>query len=83
MRKERVVTSATILLNTVCGLTFQELSYWEDSVAIWPHALDVTTRNELAEKKLGLALFVKAQLELAVPHLMNAVHLASLMFRGA
>lgn len=75
VRKEIVVTSATILLTTVCGLTFQELSYWEDSLAIWSHALDVTTRNELAEKKLGLALFVKAQLELAVPHLTNAVAL--------
>ena len=69
------MTLVLILLVTMWALTFQQLSYWEDSVAIWSHTLDVTTRDELAEKKLALALFAQGQSELAVPHLMNAVAL--------
>lgn len=75
VRKEIVVTLVLILLVMMWALTFQQLSYWEDSVAIWSHTLDVTPRNELAEKKLALALSAQGQPELAVPHLMNAVAL--------
>jgi len=75
MPKAVGVASAAILLATMGLLTFQQLGYWEDSVAIWSHTLAVTTNNELAEKKLGLALFARGETELGFPHLVNAVTL--------
>lgn len=70
-------TSGTIILVLLPVATFQQLTYWEDSVAIWTHTLDVTTRNPLAEKKLALALAARGDTEPAIAHFLEAEKLDS------
>jgi protein O-mannosyl-transferase len=66
---------ATILLALLCFLTAQQISYWENSVSIWSHTLDVTGANALAERKLGLAFVAQGDSEKASAHFINAVSL--------
>jgi tetratricopeptide (TPR) repeat protein len=64
--------SAIVILAIVSSITFQQLTYWEDSVAIWSHTLEVTARNPLAEKKLALALSARGDTEAAIAHFLDA-----------
>jgi tetratricopeptide (TPR) repeat protein len=65
----------TIVLALLCFLTSRQISYWENSVSIWSHTLEVTGANALAEKKLGFALVSQGNSEDAVIHFTNAVTL--------
>jgi tetratricopeptide (TPR) repeat protein len=65
----------TIVLALLCFLTSRQISYWENSVLIWSHTLDVTGANALAERKLGFALVSQGNSEEAVAHFTNAVSL--------
>jgi protein O-mannosyl-transferase len=65
----------TIVLALLCFLTSRQISYWENSVSIWSHTLDVTDANALAERKLGFALVSQGNSEEAVGHFINAVSL--------
>ncbi len=67
--------SATTVLVILGFITFQQLAYWEDSVAIWSHTLEVTSRNALAEKKLALALAARGDNEQAIAHFLEAENL--------
>jgi len=69
------LTLVAIVLALLCFLTSRQISYWENSVSIWSHTLDVTSANALAEKKLGFALVSQGNSEEAVVHFINAVRL--------
>ncbi|HLI63845.1 MAG TPA: tetratricopeptide repeat protein [Terriglobales bacterium] len=50
-----------------------QINYWQSDEALWAHALQVTTRNGIAESQLGSALAVEARVEEAVPHFYKAL----------
>jgi len=54
-------------------LTHRQLAYWHDSITLWSHALEVTSRNFVAEDSLGGALVNEGQYEQAIPHFRSAV----------
>jgi tetratricopeptide (TPR) repeat protein len=64
-----------IMIVFLCFLTARQISYWENSVSIWSHTLDVTSRNALAERKLGFALVSQGNSDEAVAHFLKAVSL--------
>jgi tetratricopeptide (TPR) repeat protein len=64
-----------IVIAVLCFLTARQISYWENSVSIWSHTLDVTDHNALAERKLGFALVSQGNRDEAVAHFINAVSL--------
>jgi tetratricopeptide (TPR) repeat protein len=70
----RWVPTVAILIALWC-LTFRQISYWENSVAVWSHTLEVTSANPLAEDKLGFALAARGDNEEAMPHFLSAVRL--------
>jgi tetratricopeptide (TPR) repeat protein len=54
-------------------MTRRQVSYWDDNVKLWSHAVAVTRNNYVAEDHLGGALLADGQLETAMPHFYRAV----------
>jgi len=54
-------------------LTHRQLAYWHDSITLWSHALEVTSRNFVAEDSLGGALVNESRYDEAIPHFRSAV----------
>jgi protein O-mannosyl-transferase len=63
--------TATILI-AYSLVTFIQTRYWHDSYALFSHALEVTTRNGVAEDNLGVALMELGRPDLALPHFQAA-----------
>jgi len=59
--------SIAVLL-ALASVAHQQIGYWEDNVTLWSHALQVTSRNWLAEDNLGGALMEQDKLDQAIPH---------------
>jgi len=66
---------ASMVLLTLWLLTVQQLRYWQDSVTIWSHTLQVTAANPLAEKRMAFALSARGDAEQSQVHFMNVVRL--------
>ena len=72
VRKEARWASALIVLAILWLRTSKELSYWEDSVKIWSHTLEVTGSPQ-AEKPLAMALAAQGESGEAIVHFLNVV----------
>jgi protein O-mannosyl-transferase len=69
-----VVGGAVIV---VCvALTWQQLGYWKDSETLLQHVLEVTENNAVAHCLLGAALEERGQIDEAIKHLREAIHLS-------
>jgi tetratricopeptide (TPR) repeat protein len=68
-----VAGSAAIVLCMV--LTQQQLGHWEDSEALFRHALQVTENNYIAHGGLGTALGKKGQIDEAISQFREAIRL--------
>ena len=49
-------TAAFIILAGCIGLTERQLTYWQNSITLFEHAIAVTHDNDIAHSNLGLAL---------------------------
>ena len=56
----------------LCWLTRVELQYWRDDYALWSHALEITSRNFVAESNLGLTLMREGRRDEAIAHFQTA-----------
>ena len=56
-------------------LTWMQVSYWQDGVTLFQHAVDVTTDNYVARFNLASALDVRGQSVEAAGHLAEAVRI--------
>jgi tetratricopeptide (TPR) repeat protein len=66
----------TVLILFVFSLlTYRQIGYWRDSVTLWSHTLQVTSRNFVAEDSLGRALVNDGQYQQAIPHFRSAVEI--------
>jgi tetratricopeptide (TPR) repeat protein len=52
--------AASILLACL-AVTWNQVGYWHDSLALWQHALEVKEKNNIAHNNLGLALYHQAK----------------------
>jgi protein O-mannosyl-transferase len=68
-----VALLALIVISGYAWATHVQIAYWHDSYSLFTHALEVTTRNGMAEDNLGVALVTMGRPELALPHFMAAV----------
>jgi tetratricopeptide (TPR) repeat protein len=57
------------------ALTRQQLGHWQDSEALFRHALDVTKNNYHAHNNLGDALLKKGQIDEAISQFQEAIRL--------
>ena len=67
---------AVIALCGFAAVSYAQISYWQNSFALFTHALAVTPDNAIAEDNLGTALVNMGQLENSLPHFESAVRMA-------
>ncbi len=64
---------SVIALLALAVVARRQISYWDDNVKLWSHAVAVTRSNYIAEDHLGGALQADGQLDAAMPHFYRAV----------
>ena len=69
----RFGASAAILILTACS--FQQTTYWRDSISIWTHAIAVTKNNDTAHLCLAEALLERGKLDEAIAHSQAAIEI--------
>ena len=65
-----------MLLIAFAFVTQKQIRYWRNSITLFTHTLDVTSRNAIAENNLGSALVDAGQAQAAMPHFLAAVQFA-------
>jgi tetratricopeptide (TPR) repeat protein len=68
--------AAVIVLLALSWTTWKQISYWNDSYALWSHALAVTADNPVSETQLGMALLATDQ-NAAMKHFERAIELGT------
>ena len=63
------------LLITLTVATRHQLSYWQNSIALFARAVEVTDNNDIAHNNLGAVLVRKGRLDEGLEHLYAAVKL--------
>jgi tetratricopeptide (TPR) repeat protein len=67
--------TASIILVVLLICTRMQLRYWQNSITLFGHALEVTENNPTMQNNYGNALFEKGQLEESVTHFNEALRL--------
>jgi len=75
-----VPRAATMLLivGALSFVTWRQIGYWQSTVDVWTHALNVTTNNSIAEQNLANALFSLGQHQEGMIHYRNYARLEPL-----
>jgi protein O-mannosyl-transferase len=68
-------TTSIVVLLALSVTAYRQLSYWQDNVTLWTHALAVTSGNFLAENNLGKALLNQGRTGEGVAHFYKAAAL--------
>jgi len=66
---------ASLALGALGFLTHRQISYWENDVSLWSHALQVTPDNETAESQIATAFVFRGDHDAALPHLIDITRL--------
>ena len=69
---------ALVILGALSFLTWQQVGYWQSTIDLWTHALDVTEDNTLAENFLANAQFAAGDYRDGMLHLRNYARLEPL-----
>jgi len=67
---------AGAVLISSASLTWQQTRYWRDSISLFQHALQVTTRNDFIHYSLGNALASKGDLDAAILEYQEALRIS-------
>lgn len=69
----RGVSVAVLLALAV--VTYRQIGFWGDNLALWSHTLEVTQGNFLAENIVGSTLMDQGDLDEALPHFQAAIEI--------
>ena len=70
------LTLAGLAAIVLClAVTRQQMGYWQDSVTLFSHALEVTEDNAVSRLNLGKAYMDKNQIDRAIPQLQDVIRL--------
>jgi tetratricopeptide (TPR) repeat protein len=70
-----VFVTASLALIGCIGLTYRQVGFWQDSLTLWQHTLDVTTDNWFAEGSAGHAFVNSSQESEGRRHLLRSLQL--------
>jgi protein O-mannosyl-transferase len=71
-----VLATAAVVVVAACVVAAREqVHHWRNSIALWQHAVSVTTENYRAQGNLGHALAAEGRLDEAIQHYTEAVHI--------
>lgn len=65
-----------VSLTMLLFLTSRQIGYWQNSLAIWSHTIEVTGENVHSEKELANAMIRQGDNEQALAHLLKLAELA-------
>jgi len=68
-----LATSAGVVLVATAGMTWRQVGYWRDDVALFSRALEVTSDNAQAHFNLATALGRQGRYDEAIAHLRSAI----------
>ena len=69
-----ILALLTILsISSLTISTWVQISYWQNSITLFEHALNVTDRNYLAHNNLGIALYKQGKNKEAIAHFSEAL----------
>jgi protein O-mannosyl-transferase len=70
--------AASLILAALAFTTFRQIGYWQSTVDLWTHALQVTENNSIAENFLANELFSLGRYQEGMAHLRTYVGLEPL-----
>jgi protein O-mannosyl-transferase len=70
------------IVAALAAVTNLQENYWHDSVALWSHAIEVTSPNFAAQDNLGVALVALGRVDESTPHFESAVEINPLDWVG-
>ena len=70
-----VFTALGLVLLIFMVLTWKQVRYWKNSVALFEHTLEVTSNNFLAHNSLGVAMIEEGRTEHAIEHYSEALRI--------
>ena len=74
--RQYILTSgAVIVLSALMFSTWKQVKYWENSITLFEHAIQVTNNNYLAHNNLGVALSDAGKRKEAVAHYREATRI--------
>jgi tetratricopeptide (TPR) repeat protein len=75
LQKNTLAAAAGTVLAALVAVTWVQVSYWQNSVILFEHALAVTSGNYLAHTNLGVALNRNGKGEEAASHYLEAIRI--------
>jgi len=75
MRKKILFPAGITALIIMAVLTWQQCTYWQDSIGLWNHALRVTKNNYMAHSCLGKLLYKRGEIRESFYHFNEAIRL--------
>ena len=73
--KPVLATAAVSLLGVSIVCTFLQLKYWENSITLFEHTLQVTTNNSKIHNNLANVFTQKGMFQEAIPHYLKALEI--------
>jgi tetratricopeptide (TPR) repeat protein len=74
-RRVFLPVAAGVLLIVLMAMTWKQVSCWKDSMTLFQHALNTTTRNSIAHSMLAGSLYEEGKYEEATYHYREAVRI--------
>jgi protein O-mannosyl-transferase len=75
LRRKILLPAALAAILVLSILTWRQCGYWENSIELFNHALNVTENNYIAHTNLGIALAEKGEIDQAVFHYQAALQI--------
>ena len=74
-RKAALATSGGLLVSILMAITILQVQYWQNSMKLFNHTLQVTVKNSLIHNNLGVTLMRQGMDQEAFSHYMNALRI--------
>lgn len=74
-KKSFLITTATIIIVTLFTFCRVQVSYWENTISLFKHAIEVTDNNYKAHSSMGTALTESGKFDKAMEHYNKALNI--------
>jgi len=74
-RRAFLAISAGCILSVLTMVTWMQLQYWQNSISLFEHAINVTTDNYVMHSNMGVALVEQGKIDKAIVHYREALRI--------
>jgi tetratricopeptide (TPR) repeat protein len=76
-RKFALATVSVVIFLALTVLTYVQIGYWRNNIALYGHAIAVTTPNSWVENNMGNALNLQGKKDEAIAHFRKAISISN------